>query len=151
MNDLIPIAEYAKLSKNKKSVISVRQKCQRGGFRTATKLGRDWFINKNEVYPDFRKGAEKMKFLSKEEVFERATKNFILEVANERYNSKDEYDCCLDSTYYEFSAKEEMYEFSKQFKTKIENGYGTSLFFYILEDFKKDSMTSEHFDCTTAK
>lgn len=49
---LITIAEYARL--HGRSVVSVRQKCQRGGFETARKLGRDWFIDSDEPYPDNR-------------------------------------------------------------------------------------------------
>ena len=49
---LIPLAEYAK--KNGRLPVSVRQKAIRGGFATARKLGRDWFIDEDEVYPDNR-------------------------------------------------------------------------------------------------
>lgn len=49
---LIPLAEYAK--KNGRLPASVRQKAIRGGFLTAQKLGRDWWIDEEEAYPDNR-------------------------------------------------------------------------------------------------
>lgn len=51
-NVLITIAEYAK--KHDKSVETVRQKAQRGGFHTAQKIGRDWLIDEDEPYQDNR-------------------------------------------------------------------------------------------------
>lgn len=53
---LIPIKEYAKI--HGKDLSSVRQKCQRGGFSTAQKIGRDWFIDDAEEYSDRRKNDE---------------------------------------------------------------------------------------------
>lgn len=53
---LIPIKEYAKI--HGKDLSSVRQKCQRGGFSTAQKIGRDWFIDDAEDYSDRRKNDE---------------------------------------------------------------------------------------------
>ncbi len=52
MDNLIPIAEYAAMQD--KNISTVRQKAQRGGFETAKKIGRDWFIDKNEPYIDHR-------------------------------------------------------------------------------------------------
>ena len=54
-DDYISLAEYASL--HGKSVFSVRQKAQRGGFRTAKKIGRNWVIDRNEPYEDLRKKA----------------------------------------------------------------------------------------------
>ena len=53
---LISIKEYAKI--HGKDLSSVRQKCQRGGFSTAQKIGRDWFIDDTEEYRDRRKNDE---------------------------------------------------------------------------------------------
>ncbi|MDR1465726.1 MAG: hypothetical protein LBJ11_10585 [Oscillospiraceae bacterium] len=49
---LIPLKEYAQ--KNGRDPAVVRQKALRGGFRTAVKLGRDWFIDPEEEYGDNR-------------------------------------------------------------------------------------------------
>lgn len=49
---LIPIAEYAAM--HKKNISTIRQKAQRGGFKTARKIGRDWFIDQDEPYVDKR-------------------------------------------------------------------------------------------------
>lgn len=51
-SELILIAEYAKIHGRKPN--SVRRKCLRNGFKTAKKIGRDWFIDKNEPYSDNR-------------------------------------------------------------------------------------------------
>lgn len=51
--EMVPISVYAE--RNNRSVHSVRQKCQRNGFETAEKVGRDWFINLYEPYSDNRK------------------------------------------------------------------------------------------------
>lgn len=58
MDNLIPIAEYAAMQK--KNISTVRQKAQRGGFKTARKIGRDWFIDPDEPYVDkrFKKKGE---------------------------------------------------------------------------------------------
>lgn len=60
---LITIKEYAE--KFGKSLVSVRKKCARGGFSTARKMGRDWFIDDSEVYSDRRFNEEQ------EHVYER--------------------------------------------------------------------------------
>lgn len=52
LNNLIPIAKYAAMQK--KNISTVRQKAQRGGFETAVKIGRDWFIDRDESYIDHR-------------------------------------------------------------------------------------------------
>lgn len=52
LDNLIPIAEYAAM--HKKNISTIRQKAQRGGFKTARKIGRDWFIAKDEPYIDHR-------------------------------------------------------------------------------------------------
>lgn len=33
---------------------AVKKRCQRGGFKTARKIGRNWVIDKNEVFTDRR-------------------------------------------------------------------------------------------------
>lgn len=48
----VSIAEYAKA--HERNPASVRQGCIRGQFSTATKIGRDWFIDPEEPYPDAR-------------------------------------------------------------------------------------------------
>lgn len=50
---LIPIAEYARI--HDLAPVSVRQKCIRGGYKTAVKIGRDWFIDPNEPHNDLRR------------------------------------------------------------------------------------------------
>lgn len=52
LEDLIPIAEYAK--KIGKATISVSDKCRRGNLPGAIKIGRDWFVPKDAEYPDMR-------------------------------------------------------------------------------------------------
>ena len=49
---MITLKEYA-LRLGKDPVV-VRHKAQRGTFRTAKKIGRDWFIDENEPYDDAR-------------------------------------------------------------------------------------------------
>ncbi len=49
---MIPLKEYAEM--HGKELSTVRQKAQRGGFKTARKIGRDWFIDKDEEYLDLR-------------------------------------------------------------------------------------------------
>lgn len=56
---LISLIEYAK--KQGRSPVSVRQMALRGGFKTAQKIGRDWLIDSEEVYPDRRKESKKSK------------------------------------------------------------------------------------------
>lgn len=49
---LISITEYAKV--HSRDPATVRQKCLRGGFRTARKIGRNWVIESSESYIDER-------------------------------------------------------------------------------------------------
>lgn len=65
---LIPIKEYAKI--HGKDLSSVRQKCQRGGFSTAQKIGRDWFIDDAEEYSDRRKNDEQEVLFERELISE---------------------------------------------------------------------------------
>lgn len=53
IDNYISVAEYAKL--HGKAESSVKQKCQRGNFKTARKIGRNWLIDKNEPYSDLRR------------------------------------------------------------------------------------------------
>lgn len=49
---MIPLKEYAEgLGKNP---VTATQKAERGGFLTARKIGRQWFIDENEPYSDLR-------------------------------------------------------------------------------------------------
>ena len=50
---IVPIAKYAEM--HSKDASGVRAKCIRGGFKSAVKMGRDWFIDKNEPYSDKRR------------------------------------------------------------------------------------------------
>ena len=52
MEDMIPIAEYAK--KIGKATITVADKCRRGALPGARKIGRDWFVPADAEYPDYR-------------------------------------------------------------------------------------------------
>ncbi len=52
LQDLISTTEYAQL--HGKNPVTVRQLLKRGGFQSAVRLGRNWFIDKNEPYPDRR-------------------------------------------------------------------------------------------------
>lgn len=56
--ELIPLIEYAKM--HNIASATARQRAIRGAFKTARKLGRDWFIDKNEPYIDnrFKKAEE---------------------------------------------------------------------------------------------
>jgi len=49
---LITIKEYA--IRNEKAHVTARQMARRGSFKTAKKMGRDWFIDEDEPYPDNR-------------------------------------------------------------------------------------------------
>lgn len=49
---MISLSEYAAL--HGKSPVSVRQMAQRGSFKTAVKIARNWIIDENEPYPDGR-------------------------------------------------------------------------------------------------
>ena len=62
---LISISEYAK--KHGKHRITVAQKCQRGGFQTAQKIGRNWVIDEDEPYSDNRVTSEKYRDWRKKE------------------------------------------------------------------------------------
>lgn len=54
---LISLTEYA--SRNGRAARSARQMAQRGGFKTAQKIGRNWVIDSEEPYPDHRGGADR--------------------------------------------------------------------------------------------
>ncbi len=49
---MISLAEYA--TKHGKANTTVRQMAERGGFKTAQKIARNWIIDENEPYPDAR-------------------------------------------------------------------------------------------------
>lgn len=55
--NLIPLTEYAK--NHGRALSSVQQKARRGGFKTTVKMGRDWFIDADEPYIDYRKRDQK--------------------------------------------------------------------------------------------
>jgi len=48
----ILLSEYA--ARNGRAVNTVVQMANRGSFQTARKIGRQWFIEENEEYPDLR-------------------------------------------------------------------------------------------------
>lgn len=52
LEDLIPIAEYAK--RIGKATITVADKCRRGNLPGAVKIGRDWFVPQDTEYCDYR-------------------------------------------------------------------------------------------------
>lgn len=52
MGQLISLVEYAKLHGKEES--TVRRKAERGGFKTARKIGRNWIIERDEPYVDNR-------------------------------------------------------------------------------------------------
>lgn len=52
-SNLISLAEYAKM--HNVTPDTVRQRANRGVFKTARKIGRNWVIDKNEPYIDNRK------------------------------------------------------------------------------------------------
>lgn len=56
---LISLTEYA--AKHGKHRVSVQQKAQRGGFKTARKIGRNWVIEEDEPYEDNRETSGKYK------------------------------------------------------------------------------------------
>lgn len=56
---LISLSEYAKA--HGKAERTVRQMAQRGGFKTAQKIGRNWVIDSEEPYPDHRGGPDRSK------------------------------------------------------------------------------------------
>jgi len=49
---IILLTEYAK--RHGRNPVSVTQKAERGTFRTAKKIGRQWFIDEDEPYIDGR-------------------------------------------------------------------------------------------------
>lgn len=49
---MISIGDYAE--KHNKAKTTVRQMAERGGFKTAQKIARNWIIDENEPYPDAR-------------------------------------------------------------------------------------------------
>ena len=49
---MITLKDYA--AKHGRALITVRQKVYRGGFKTARKIGRQFFIDENEPYVDER-------------------------------------------------------------------------------------------------
>lgn len=49
---MIPLAEYAR--QHGRRVDVARHMAIRGGFQTARKMGRDWFIDDAESWPDRR-------------------------------------------------------------------------------------------------
>ena len=59
MTNLIPLKDWAEA--HGLAPVSARQKAARGGFKTAVKIGRDWFINKDEDNPDHRIKSGKYK------------------------------------------------------------------------------------------
>lgn len=52
MGKQISLKEYAK--RNRRAFRSIQYKAQCGGFLTAQKTGRDWFIDENEPFADMR-------------------------------------------------------------------------------------------------
>ena len=55
--ELISLAEYGRL--NGIDPATVRQRVNRGAYRTARKIGRNWVIDKNEPHVDPRFKPEK--------------------------------------------------------------------------------------------
>lgn len=53
---LIPLTEYAK--RQNKKLDTARHRALRGGFKTAVRMGRDWFIDENEPWLGHRKNKE---------------------------------------------------------------------------------------------
>lgn len=56
---MITLKEYAE--RHGRHPATVRQKALRGGFNTAAKLGRDWFIDEDEPYSDKRETSGEYK------------------------------------------------------------------------------------------
>ena len=54
---LVPISVYAKMHGLDPS--TVRQKCLRGGWKTAVKVGTIWLISPDEPHEDLRKKVSK--------------------------------------------------------------------------------------------
>lgn len=62
---MIPLKEYAiRLGKNPDTA---RQRANRGSFKTAVKMGRDWFIDENEPWTDNRETTGEYKNWRKKE------------------------------------------------------------------------------------
>lgn len=55
--ELVSLAEYARL--NGIDPATVRQRVNRGAYRSARKIGRNWVIDKNEPHVDHRFKAGK--------------------------------------------------------------------------------------------
>lgn len=53
MMELIPLKEWAEA--HNMAPVTARQRAQKGSFKTARKMGRDWFIGKDEPYVDHRR------------------------------------------------------------------------------------------------
>ena len=51
--ELIPLTKWAKA--HDMTPITARHRAERGSFETARKMGRDWFIDKDEPYIDHRR------------------------------------------------------------------------------------------------
>lgn len=56
---LIPLSEFAR--RHGKATSSARQMALRGGFKSAQKIGRDWLIDEDEIWPDRRVRSGKYK------------------------------------------------------------------------------------------
>lgn len=56
---MITLKEYAE--RHGRHPATVRQKAGRGGFNTAVKQGRDWFIDEDEPYSDNRETSGEYK------------------------------------------------------------------------------------------
>ena len=54
---LVSLTEYAKM--NGRAAKSARDKAERGGFKTAQKIGRNWVIDSEEPYDDLRVSSGK--------------------------------------------------------------------------------------------
>lgn len=52
VSDLVSTTEYAAI--HGKAASAVRGLVQRGSLKTAVKIGRNWFVDRNEPYPDHR-------------------------------------------------------------------------------------------------
>ena len=52
MGKMIPLIEYARI--HKKEPTHMTRKARMGMFKTTVKLGRDWLIDEDEPYVDYR-------------------------------------------------------------------------------------------------
>lgn len=52
----ITLAEYARRQERREDV--ARSMARRGGFKSAKKVGRDWFVDEDEAWPDRRRIGE---------------------------------------------------------------------------------------------